>query len=118
MPKIPALEDTTGQNPGQSAPANQPDTPDAGQQGAAFNADHAMRMAQYNEAGVRNAQANWLDGMNALLYDPQTGFLNQQGAAAMGGHGAVQDAVERLYKQATDNLGNDTHRAIPRCALD
>jgi hypothetical protein len=109
MLKIPALTDSAGQNPDQATPANQPD---AAQQGVAFDADHAMRMAQFNEAGVKSAQADWLGGMNAILYDPTTGFLNQKGAAAMGGFGAAQDAVEKYYKQISDSLGNPIQRDI------
>ncbi|HEY5993304.1 MAG TPA: hypothetical protein VIU46_01770, partial [Gallionellaceae bacterium] len=81
-------------------------------QGAQFDADHAMRTAQVNEGWVKNAQASWLDGMNTLLYHPDTGYLNQRGAPAVGGYGNLQDAMGKLYKQTFDNLGDDTQRGM------
>ena len=78
----------------------------------AASADQAATQATFNEAGVRSAQANWLDGLNRLLYAPGTGYLNQQGAAAVGGYGPAQQAMGKLYQQAQDNLADDHQRAI------
>jgi hypothetical protein len=82
------------------------------QAGDAQSPDHAETTARFNEAGVRNAQANWLDGINALLYAADTGYLQQRGAAAVGGYDPAQQAMGKLYQQAQDSLANDHQRGI------
>ncbi len=111
MPKIPVppQDDTLPADNSAAPAAGQPEQADGG---AAFDADHAARIAQVNEGSVKNAQANWLDGMNTLLYHPDTGYLNQRGAPAVGSYGSLQDAMGKLYQQTVDNLGDDNQRGM------
>ena len=97
MPSIPANNSEFGSSQPQAGGLQTPrDTSPPSTRSQAASADQAETQATFNEAGVRSAQANWLDGLNNLLYAPGTGYLNQRGAAAVGSYGALQGAINKL----------------------
>ena len=111
MPKIPAQDNFTEQN---LTGTRRRDT--TGQQdapgGTQSPGDLSLMNARFNEASVTDAHAGLLNSVNAILNDPNTGYLNLQGKDAVDGLNAVADALSQAPKQMSDNLPNDEQRAM------
>lgn len=84
----------------------------AGQQLETAGAQIGQMVAQQNEATVKSADAQFVQGATAVLYDPQNGYMNQRGQTAVQGSAATLENLQKQAKSISDNLPNDESRAM------
>lgn len=65
-----------------------------------------------DEARTKEADASLARQLNTLLHDPNSGYLNMPGKAAIDGKYGVDKAMSDILKPYEDTLGNDTQRSM------
>lgn len=68
--------------------------------------------ADINEAKVKEKDVALSDQIRAILHDPEKGYLNQVGGAAVKGHPDVTKTLRELTKGMESDFDNDRQRRI------
>jgi len=64
------------------------------------------QLATQNEAATKNADSDFVAGLEKVLHDPDSGYLNSQGGDAVNGRDGAIDAVKKLQQGISDGITN------------
>ena len=65
-----------------------------------------------NDAEIKKRDVEVADGLRAALHDPESGYLNQQGEAAVNNREAARKLVQEHIRKGGEGLTNDVQRSM------
>lgn len=133
MPTVPVIDQTAGGSAPYAAPGVTPERNFQPQQqiaqGEAMQqaGEMAMRTGQtigdrlaeqVDEAKVKQAETAFLGAKQKILYDPETGYLNQRGENAVNAFQPAKEALDKAAKDATAGLTNSLQQRMIQLVMN
>ena len=121
MPRVPVEDSpdvvTSGQLPSERISVSPADFGGGAAAGLGEAANHVMHVfltqaSLANETAARQADVDADNKIYSYLFDPQTGYLNKEGNAAVDAYGNVQPDLNAIYQSVREGLPNDAARRI------